>query len=130
MRSGYTTRRSNEARGLVEQIVRQDGGIGEDDALHRRVRDIALVPQRHVFEGRLDIGANHPRQAADLLAGDGVALVRHGRAALLSFGEVFLGLAHFGPLQMAHFQRDLLAQRRGQRQGGDERGMAVALDHL
>jgi len=31
---------------------------------------------------------------------------------------------------MAHFERDLLAERGGQRQGGDKRGMPVALDHL
>ena len=34
--------------------------------------------------------------------------------------EILLGLAHFGALQMAHFERDLLAQRRGQRQSGHE----------
>ena len=55
--------------GLVQQVVGQDGGIRQDHALHRGMRDVALVPQRDVFEGRLHVGAHHPRQAADLLAG-------------------------------------------------------------
>ena len=44
--------------------------------------------------------------------------------------EILFGLAHFGALQVAHFERDLLAQRRDQRQRGDEMRVPVALDHL
>ena len=45
--------------------------------------------------------------------------------------EILLGFAHFGPLQVPHFERDLLAQRRGQSaSAADEGGVPVALDHL
>ncbi len=50
----------------------------DNHALDRGVGDIALMPQRHVFESGLDIGAHHSRQSADLLADNGVALVGHG----------------------------------------------------
>ena len=75
------------------------------------MRNVPLVPQGDVFEGRLHVGPHHARQPADLLAGDRIALVRHGRAALLALREILLGFAHFGALQVAHFERDLLAQR-------------------
>jgi hypothetical protein len=74
--------------------------------------------------------ADHPRQAADLLAGDRVALVRHRRTALLRRSERLLRLPHFRPLQVPHFERDLLAQRRDQRQHRDEVRVPVARDHL
>jgi hypothetical protein len=41
--------------------------VGEDHALDRRVRDIALVPQRHVLESGLGISAQHPSEPGDLL---------------------------------------------------------------
>ena len=111
MRSGIDQQLVHQLGRLVQQIVGQDGGIRQNHALHRGVRDVALVPQRHIFEGRLHVGPHHARQAADLLAGHRIALVRHGRAALLPAREILLGLAHFGALQVAHFERDLLAQR-------------------
>ena len=42
----------------------------------------------------------------------GIALVRHGRRALLLLAEKLLGLAHFGALQVANFGGDLV-QRAG-----------------
>ena len=102
----------HQLRRLVQQIVGEDGRIGQDHALHGGVRDVALVPQRDILKGRLRIGAHHARQAADLLAGHRIALVRHRRTALLALGEILLGLAHFGALQMPHFERDLLAAAR------------------
>ena len=67
------------------------------------------MPQRHVFKRRLRIGAHHARQPADLLAGDRIAFVRHGRAALLLLAEILFGLADFGPLQVPDLERDLVA---------------------
>jgi len=96
----------HQARGFGQQVVGEDGGIGQDHAFHRGMRDVALVPQRDVLEGRLHVCADHPRQAANLFAGDRIALVRHGGAALLPARKILFGLAHFGALQMAHLQGD------------------------
>src|SRR5207245_551551 len=65
------------------------------------MRDVALVPERHVFEPGLSVGADHASQAADLLRRDGVAFVRHGGRPLLVGREVLLHLAHFGALGIA-----------------------------
>ena len=42
----------DEPRELHEHVVREHQRVGEDDALDRRVRDVALVPQRDVLERR------------------------------------------------------------------------------
>ena len=57
----------NEVSRFRQQIVHENRRIGKDYALHRRVRDVAFVPQRNVFEGRLRIAAQYARKAADLL---------------------------------------------------------------
>ena len=88
------------------------------------------MPERDVFERRLSIGPHDAREAADLLADDGVLLVRHGRRALLAAREVLARFAHFGALQMPDFERDLLAQSRRGGQRGDEMSVPVALNHL
>ena len=87
--------------------------------------------KRDVFEGGLRIGADHARQAADLLAGHRIALVRHGGGAFLSGGERFFGFAHLGALQVADFERDLFqaggdasARRRDSERGGRARSPA------
>ena len=73
------------------------------------MRYVALMPKGNILKRRLDVPADDSSQPADLLAGDGVALVRHGRAALLTAREIFFGLADFGALQVADFERDLFA---------------------
>ncbi len=84
----------------------------------------------NVFKGCLGIAAQYARQAADLLAGDGVLLVRHGRGALLLLAEVLLRLAHFGPLQMADLDGDLVERAADNGQRRNVRCVPVALDHL
>ena len=63
---------------------------------------------RATFSRRLSVGAHDPRQAADLLAGHRIALVRHGGGALLLLAEELLGLPHLGTLQMADLGGDLV----------------------
>ena len=53
--------------GFGKQVVRQDGRVRKNDALDRGVRDVALMPKSYIFERRLGIGTQHPRQPADLL---------------------------------------------------------------
>ena len=94
------------------------------------MRNVALVPQGNVVEGDLGVGLHDARQAADLLHGDGVALVRHSGAALLPLAERLLGLERIGLLQIANLGRNALA---GGRRGGEHAGkigVMVAADDL
>ena len=115
---------------LTEQVVRQDGRIGKNDALDGRVGDVALVPEGDVFERRLGVAAQDAGKAADLFRGDGVLLVRHGRRALLLLAEVLLRLANFGALQVADFDGDLVEGAAEDGQRADVGGVAIALDDL
>ena len=83
MRSGYTRIPSTTPHHQVLHVVEQRGRVRQRDALDRRVRDVALVPQRHVLEARLRVAAQQPGEAGDALARDRVALVRHRAGALL-----------------------------------------------
>ena len=52
--------------------------------------------------------ADYAGEAADLLAGYGIALVGHGGGSFLLFAEEFLGLADFGALQVADLGGDFI----------------------
>ena len=116
--------------GLREQVVGEDGGVGEDDALGGGVGDVALVPEGYVFEGGLGVGADDAGEAGDLFAGDGVALVRHRAGALLFFGEELFGFADLGALEVADLGGDLVERAGEDGERGDVGGVAVALDDL
>ena len=88
------------------------------------------MPQCDVFKRRLGVAAHYARQAADLFAGDGVLLVRHGRRALLLFAEVLLRLANLGALQVADLDGELVERAADERKGGDVGSMAIALNDL
>ena len=49
-----------------------------------------------------------PGEAADLLAGDGVALVGHGAGAFLPDGKELFGLADLGALEVTDLGGDLI----------------------
>jgi hypothetical protein len=116
--------------GQVEHVIERDRGIGEGHPLHRRMRDVALVPQGHVLEGGLEVGAHDAGQPRDALAHDRVALVRHRARTLLARLERLLDLANLGARQVADLHGDLLERRGGDRQGAHVLGVPVALDHL
>ena len=120
----------DQPREAVQGEVGEDAGVGQHHPLDRAVRDVALVPERHVLQGRDDRGTDHPGEPGQVLRQHRVALVRHGRAALLPDRERLLGLADLGALQVADLGREPLDRGREQRQGGGERGVAVARDHL
>src|SRR3954469_6139376 len=94
--------------GFTERVIHESGRVRQDDPLHRRVRNIALMPKRYVFESSLSIRPHHPRQTADLFAGYGITLMRHSRRSLLFFTEKFFSFANFSALQMADFGRNLV----------------------
>ena len=88
------------------------------------------MPERDVLERRDGVAAVEARHAADALAVDGVALVRHRGRALLSRGEILLRLADIRALEVAHLRRDLLERRGADGDRRDELRVAVALDDL
>lgn len=120
----------DEVRSLGQQVVDEDGGVGEDDAFGGGVGDVAFVPEGYVFESGLGVGAYYSSEAADLFRCDGVALVRHGAGALLFLGEELFGFADLGALEVADFGGDLVECAGEDGEGGDVGGVAIALDYL
>ena len=98
----------DHARGARQGEVERHRRIGADEAFDRGVRNIALVPQRHIFQRRPDISAHHARQPDDILAQDRVALMGHRRGALLAGGKIFFRFQNLGALQMTNFDRQTL----------------------
>ena len=88
------------------------------------------MPQGDVVEGNLRVGLHDARQAANLLHGDGVALVRHSGAALLSLAKGLFGLERIGLLQVADLGRDALAGGRCSGKHAGKIGVVIAADDL
>ena len=118
-------------RHLHHHVVREHQRVGEHHPLDRRVRDVALVPQRDVLHARHEVAAQHPGEPAELLALHRVALVGHrGRALLLAGAERLLGLAHLGALQVPDLERERLDGGADRRAGVEQLGVTVAGEHL
>ncbi len=111
---------------LDQQVVGEQGRVGQDDPLHRGVGDVALVPQGDVLEAGAEVAAQDPGQAGQAFARDRVALVGHGRAALLPGPERFRRLAHLGALEVADLGGELLDRRAHRRARPQVLGVAVA----
>ena len=94
------------------------------------MRDVALVPQRDVFQRGQGIGADHARLAGKVLGQDRVALVRHRARPLLAGREIFFRLEHFGALEVANLDRQPLDRTGDNRQCREEHGVPVARDDL
>ena len=88
------------------------------------------MPERDVLEPDERIRAHDPREAADALGDDRVALVRHRRGALLALAERLGDLGHLGARQVADLERELLERGGDERERGEQLGMPVALDDL
>jgi hypothetical protein len=74
--------------------------------------------------------AHHAGKAGEVFGQHRVALVRHGRRALLARREIFLGLQHLGALQVADLGGQALDRAGDHAQRREEHRMAVARDHL
>jgi hypothetical protein len=69
----------HQPREPIEHVIDGEKGVGHDDPLRRRVRDVALVPERDVLEADHGGCADNSREPADALRYDRVALVGHCR---------------------------------------------------
>ena len=110
--------------------VEMDGGIGANATFDGGMRDIALVPQRHVLKGRHHRRAHQAGKARQVLGQHRIALVRHGARALLAGREIFLDLQNLGALQVADFGGQPLDRAGDDGQGREKHRMAVARDDL
>ena len=113
-----------------EHRIHQDAGVGENDALHRAVADVAFVPERHVFQRSDCVASDESGLSAELFAGDGVALVRHRAAAFLSFGKILLHFEHLGALEMAELRRPAVHAGCDDCEHRVKLGMTIALHDL
>ena len=94
------------------------------------MRNVALVPERDVFQGGDGVAAQHAREAGQAFPSDGIALVRHGAGTFLAFGERFFGFQNFRALQMAKFHRPAFDARADERERGLKFRVDVALHDL
>src|SRR6201987_2913041 len=70
---------------LGEHVVDEYCGVRQDYARDRTVRDVSLVPERHVLVGSQHVGTHQTRQSTHLFAVDRVPFVGHrGTSTLLS----------------------------------------------
>ena len=96
----------------AQHVVEGQEAVGDDHALDRRVQ-MSRSCQRATFSSAARAFARTRRaRPVDLLAAHRVALVGHGRGALLPRAERLLDLAHLGLLQGADLGRELLEARR------------------
>ena len=89
----------------AQREIKGDGRIRSDIAFDAGMADISFMPQRDIFERWRNITANHARKTRQVFGEHRVALMRHGRAALLTGREIFFRLQHLSALQMAHLCR-------------------------
>ena len=120
----------HQPREPVEHVVEREKCVGNDDPFRRRMRDVALVPKCDVLEADERMRAHDAREPADALGDDRVALVGHRRRSFLPLPEGLLHLGDLGACQIAHLERKLVERRRGDRERGEELGVAVALEDL
>jgi len=114
----------------TDAVVGKDGRLGKDHPLAGGVREVALVPEGVVLEGRLDCRPDHPRQPADLLAPDGIPLVGHRARPDLLLPERLLNLGDLAPLQGPERYPDLVKGRCHIGKEHEVFGVPVACDHL
>ena len=114
----------------VEREIEGDGRVRRDAALDGRVRDIALVPEGHVLHRRDNRHPHKAGKAGEIFGQDRVALVRHGRRALLAGREELFRFQNLGALHMADLDGDVLDRGGDDAEGGKEHRVAVARDHL
>ena len=82
------------------------------------------------FQAPPESSPQHTCKSADLLAGDRILLVRHGRGALLLLAEVLLCLANLRTLQVANLHGDLVERTADNGNRPNVRRMPIALDNL
>jgi two-component system, OmpR family, response regulator RegX3 len=120
----------DQPREPVEHVVESQERIGDDHSLGARVRDIPFVPERDVLEPDRRPSPHDPREAADALCDDGIALMRHRRASFLCAAERLLNLPDLRPGEVPDLERESLERSGAEGQGREEPCVAVSRDDL
>lgn len=120
----------DQAGRLVQDVVKSDGSIRNDDTFYGRVGNISFMPERNVFECRYAVALDDSCHAADSFRFDRVSLMWHCGGAFLFRAEVFFCFSDFGSLQVADFQSDLGKNACNDAECGDVFSMVIALNDL
>ena len=97
---------------LLEHVIDENRRVGQDDALHRAVRDVALVPERDVFVRR-DALARTTRARPQICSQlTGLRLCGIAELPRCSPPKRLLGFAHFGALQVADLEGNFFERGR------------------
>ena len=120
----------DEPREPFDHVVERQERVGNDHPLGRRVRDIALVPERDVLEPDLSVCAHDPREPAEPLRDDRIPLVRHRGGSLLAASERLSHLGHLRPRQVTNLEREPLDRSGDHRERSEQLRVAVSLENL
>ena len=102
----------DHARKAREGEVERNRGVRSDHALHRRMRNIAFVPQRNVLPSRAWHRTRTMRASpVRFSVNTGLRLCGLAEEPFWPGAKVFLRFQNFGPLQVADFCRDPLDRR-------------------
>jgi hypothetical protein len=92
----------------VEHVIEREERVRDDHALGRRLRDVALVPERHVLESDHRGRAHHAGEPADALGDLRVPFVGHRRRPLHPFAERLFDLTNLGSCEVPDLGREPL----------------------
>ncbi len=95
----------------VEHVIEDEERVWDHDAFRGGLRDVALVPQRHVLEADECVRPHDSCETADALRDLWVALVRHGRRPFHPFAERLLDLTDLGPREVPDLGGEALQRR-------------------
>ena len=121
---------AHDAREAAQHVIERDEAVGQDHALDRRVRDVALVPERDVLERRLALPRSSRARPTICSQPIGLRLCGIADEPFWPLRERLLDLADLGLLQAADLERELLERRGGDGERRQQLGVAIALDHL
>ena len=94
------------------------------------MRNISLVPECDILKSGHRVRPNEPGQTRNLLAPDGVPLVRHRRRPLLPSPERFLDFANLRLLESSNLKCELFERGRQNRERRQEIRVPIPLDDL
>ena len=103
---------AHDAREAPQHVIERDEAVGQDDALDRRVRDVALVPERDVLERRVALPRSSRARPTICSQPIGLRLCGIADEPFWPLRERLLDLADLGLLQAANLERELLERRR------------------
>src|ERR1044072_4959397 len=94
------------------------------------MRNVALVPQRHVFKSHQTVGPDNASHAANAFGDNRIPFVWHGARPLLAGRKTFLSFIHFGALPVSNVERKLIERRSDDSERAEILSVAIPLNDL